>query len=97
MRRITDECFGRIAKAIGIETPLEITAAAENDDETSAEILTRLVGKHVAKMRIALEESVKLQSHYASLLNMHDGGTRVQFENGDAWIARLRETGKIRS
>ena len=46
-------------------------------------------------LRTALEQSVKLQSHYASLLNMNDGGERVGFENGDAWIARLRETGTL--
>lgn len=40
----------------------------------------------------ALEESVKLQSHYAHLLNMHDGGLRNTFENSEEWIARLRET-----
>jgi hypothetical protein len=43
----------------------------------------------------ALEESVKLQSHYAELLNMHDGGKRIGFESADAWIARLRECGTI--
>ena len=37
----------------------------------------------------ALTESVKLQSHYASLLNMHDGGQRIQFANAEAWLARL--------
>ena len=40
-------------------------------------------------LRDALESSVKLQSHYAKLLNMHDGGTRLYFENADAWMARL--------
>ena len=39
----------------------------------------------------ALEESVKLQTHYAELLNMHDGGERIGFETADAWIDRLRE------
>lgn len=43
------------------------------------------------EMRVALEESVKLQSHYAMLINMHDGGERIQFANADAWLARLRD------
>lgn len=43
-------------------------------------------------LRRALEESVKLQSHYAKLLNMHDGGTRLQFENASAWLDRLAFT-----
>ena len=47
------------------------------------------------KLRIALNESVKLQSHYAELLNMHDGGQRIGFKDGAAWIRRLRETGTL--
>ncbi len=43
------------------------------------------------ELRRALEESVQLQSHYAKLLNLWDGGKRRTFENGDAWIDRLRE------
>ena len=46
-------------------------------------------------LRVALEESLKLQSHYASLLNMHDGGRRIGFSSVAAWIARLRETGTL--
>ncbi len=38
----------------------------------------------------ALAESVKLQSHYAGLLNQMDGGTRLQFANAEEWEARLR-------
>ncbi len=49
----------------------------------------------VEELRVALEESVKLQSHYASLLNLHDGGNRIGFTDADAWIARLRETGTL--
>lgn len=40
----------------------------------------------------ALKESIKLQRHYAYLLNMHDGGRRRLFENYEEWIERLRET-----
>ena len=48
-------------------------------------------------LRIALEESVKLQSHYASLLNMHDGGQRMPFANANAWMDRLRTTGTLKT
>lgn len=41
-----------------------------------------------AELEAALAESVKLQSHYADLLNMHDGGERMQF-TVDSWLARL--------
>ena len=40
----------------------------------------------------ALEESVKLQSHYAALLNQYDGGKRMTFRNADEWILRLQKT-----
>lgn len=57
-----------------------------------------IIGRQIAEtrdLRTALEESVKLQSHYAHLLNMHDGGQRVGFTNADDWIARLRVTGTL--
>lgn len=38
----------------------------------------------------ALEESVKLQSHYAELINMHDEGERMTFKNAKEWLLRLR-------
>lgn len=55
----------------------------------------KTLGQMVTELRIALDESVKLQSHYAKLLNAHDGGGRAGFENAAAWIARLRETGRL--
>jgi len=50
----------------------------------------------INRLTIALRESVKLQSHYAELLNMHDGGCRIGFKDPDAWIARLKETGLLK-
>ena len=38
-----------------------------------------------------MNESVKLQAHYAKLLNMHDGGQRTVFKNTDEWLARLEQ------
>lgn len=38
----------------------------------------------------ALEQSVALQSHYAKLLNIYDGGKRMTFANAAAWMARLK-------
>jgi hypothetical protein len=43
----------------------------------------------------ALEESIRLQSHYAALLNMHDGGKRTPFADAAAWIARLKAMGDV--
>jgi hypothetical protein len=42
------------------------------------------------EMGAALEESLKLQSHYALLLNEYDGGTRMIFKTPEAWLDRLR-------
>lgn len=42
------------------------------------------------ELRYALDASVRLQSHYAFLLNTYDGGTRMRFADRDAWLARLR-------
>jgi len=42
----------------------------------------------------ALEESVKLQSHYANLINMHDGGQRMQFKDAKEWLLRIRKVEK---
>lgn len=47
------------------------------------------------QLRIALDESVRLQSHYAQLLNMHDHGARKTFTCVREWIERLRETGRL--
>ncbi len=43
-------------------------------------------------MREALDESVKLQSHYAELLNQWDGGQRIIFKDAAEWMTRLAMT-----
>ena len=42
----------------------------------------------------ALRESLKLQSHYARLLNMYDGGERMEFPTVQAWLDRLAEVAR---
>lgn len=44
------------------------------------------------ELLVALEASLRLQSHYAFLLNTYDGGARAQFASAEEWIARLKET-----
>jgi len=39
----------------------------------------------------ALEKSVKLQSHYAELLNMYDASQRMRFKDANEWLHRLRK------
>jgi len=49
----------------------------------------------------ALQESLKLQRHYAKLINMHDGGERATWDGvsdvamPEVWIQRLKETGAL--
>ena len=47
------------------------------------------------QLELALEKSVKLQSHYAYLLNMYDGGGRMTFESGKDWMSRLDDIGEL--
>lgn len=47
-----------------------------------------------AELDHALEESVKLQSHYAKLLNEFDGGKRIIFKDAEEFILRLRKLEK---
>ena len=49
----------------------------------------------VEELEVALAASVDLQAHYAKLLNQYDGGQRIAFSSVEAWVARLRETGKL--
>ena len=47
------------------------------------------------ELMLALIASVKLQSHYAMILNGYDGGERMQFSSVAAWIERLKKVGTI--
>ena len=58
---------------------------------TPPEVYTILLVDRVLRYEEALEQSIKLQSHYAGLLNMHDGGNRLRFDDAVAWLARLDE------
>jgi predicted lipase len=62
------------------------------DLETANILLDGLMTKYV-ELEAALEQSIKLQSHYALLLNQHDGGERRVFLNAREWLDRLKETG----
>jgi len=51
------------------------------------------IPKEVSKSAylIALEESLKLQAHYARLLNDYDGGKRRIFKSVSEWLERLQD------
>jgi hypothetical protein len=46
--------------------------------------------ERIDELQSALARSVRLQSHYAWLLNGYDGGKRLQFANASEWLERLR-------
>lgn len=45
----------------------------------------------------ALTESVKLQSHYAEILNNYDGGNRMIFRTPQEFMMRLRQLADIKA
>jgi hypothetical protein len=51
--------------------------------------------QEICDLWLALDESVKLQSHYAQQLNNYDGGGRMEFKDGQAFMDRLIDLGKI--
>jgi len=75
----------------------EIARPMDNDNDGKPELLHNFRTLHAdSTLPIALDESIKLQSHYARLLNMWDGGERLEFANAGVWIERLIETGTIK-
>jgi len=52
---------------------------------------------YIEKLEKAIDESLKLQSHYAKLLNMYDGGERKGFKTRKEWMDRLDEVAEIQA
>ena len=48
------------------------------------------INERLTNLEYALEESLKLQSHYAELLNIRDGGERIKFPTVGSWLERLK-------
>ena len=83
---LCQNCFGpsvTLSHAVACLNHLKAELARDNGEKT--------------EVYLALEASLKLQSHYAKLLNMHDGGKRRGFASVDAWLNRLREIAQTRS
>ena len=47
--------------------------------------------ERLERLRDGLKESLKLQSHYARLLNQYDGGERKGFGTIKEWLDRIDE------
>lgn len=76
-----------------IESRIEKRRGTILDSHSGGQLDTGQLLDVIETLELALDESIKLQSHYAELLNMHDGGQRIVFADSDAWIERL-DTGK---
>jgi hypothetical protein len=70
---------------------VQATATANKEEIERLQTELAALREENQKLREALDESVKLQSHYAVLLNEYDGGKRQHFVNSGAWIRRLDE------
>jgi len=107
---VCDECNFHLEKAILFAASGEVAIPEDGFPDTEncpndGSELRRMTWKeayehsieHSHDMMIALIESVKLQSHYATQLNDSDGGKRRQFSCPAEWIQRLVDTGQIAS
>jgi hypothetical protein len=63
--------------------------AVANGGSGDINLLATRAADEIERLETALSESVKLQSHYAGLLNQYDGGARLQFANAQDWLKRL--------
>jgi len=87
----------RVRLGKNTHTDVQITEAREIADTMELEgrrwvdVPRDAAGPTRAELTKALDESVKLQSHYATLLNQYDGGERVMFADSDDWIRRLSD------
>src|ERR1039458_4384560 len=84
---------------IGIRKDGEHADPCPNDGETMNRVTWKDAYLDSAdsghELMLALIESVKLQSHYAELLNRHDAGKRATFSCPAEWIERLKQCGTI--
>lgn len=84
---------------IGIRKDGEEADPCPNDGETMNRVTWKDAYLESAdsghELMLALIESVKLQSHYAELLNDHDAGERSTFSCPAEWIERLKRCGTI--
>ncbi len=83
---------------------LESVVAGEHAERRRLEAIVEEKHLHLdhsqarlARLEEALEESVQLQGHYASILNYNDGGQRIIFRNAEDWLIRLAMSPEERS
>jgi len=79
-------------------TDEEVDALLERYDQTAPDLQRKIVAHLVSEyqcLATALAEMVKLQAHYAKLLNEYDQGERVSFPDAQTWLDRMADLGKI--
>lgn len=89
--------IGGMMQAMPSRSDLELSRKHGDRVAAGYEVLLAWYRKQeieLAQIRVALDESLKLQSHYAELLNMHDGGQRMTFDSAK-WIERLKDLGDL--
>ncbi len=64
-----------------------ITDTYQFDDRS---VCVECLQEEIDEVLKALDDSVKLQSHYARLLNIYDDGRRLTFKDAAEWLERLR-------
>jgi hypothetical protein len=93
MNKTNREVFAEELKRNG-EVGLSEMVLAGTDNSSGGTAAIAAMERISNELMEALEQSVALQSHYADLLNMHDGGKRIIFKNADEWLERLKATTK---
>jgi len=84
-----------IKRCVELEMVHANNCPAYNKGEmTGCNCYVQMTLNNLLEIEEALEKSVVLQSHYADLLNMHDGGERIIFKSVEEWMNRLK---KLRS
>lgn len=71
--------------------PRWVAAGRMSQEQADKKIdLMRAIAENLETTDFALRESVKLQAHYAFLLNGWDGGKRIVFTSAEEWIERVK-------
>ena len=81
-----DSYLHNLAQSVGCDMEAYALPSSHGNDRLRWAALIQL---RLLALMGGLSESVKLQSHYAGLLNQYDGGARLQFKDAEEWIARL--------
>jgi hypothetical protein len=87
----TDEKVYRCDKPISNDHP---TLSQVPEVKALLQTAVAFAEPRLEELYTALQESLKVQSHYAKLLNMHDGGHRMTFVSPEVWLSRLRHLKK---